>query len=109
MAEKLQGVIKDISDIPIKKWRWFEHLLDTKPLIALIVALIIALIWTVTSWHRDNVAHEKKEVYMGQLIVQANARADSAYKFNSERVDRALDRQEKINDQLMDKLNTSSK
>jgi len=106
MPEKLQGVIKDISNIPVKKYRWFERLLERKPLIAMIFILLFSNGFFIAKWIENDAKHNKIEASYRGEISQANANRDSAYRFANERVERALDRQEKINDNLLNKVNS---
>jgi len=116
MPDNLQGVIENISNVPVKKLRWFERLSKRNPLLAMLFISWFALGWVTVKWQKDVAYHTNNEILLAKQVKDANSRADSAYwqsrqdvKQANERVEKSLDRQERINDQLIDRIKSLSK
>ena len=93
--------VKEISDIPLKKSKWFSGLLKKEPLIGTIFLLIAALGWVTYHWNADKVYYQQVIDHKDLQINEANKRADSSYKYANETVQKMLEKQEQVNDQLM--------
>lgn len=84
-------------------------MLKKEPLIAIIFGLLAALGWVTYQWKSDKSYYQGVIIQKDLQIVEANHRADSSYHYANETVQKMLEKQEKINDNLMQSSNKLDK